>query len=142
MVCVCYLLFQATYFTAILGYPIKCFYELYKKKETDPKWIYYFFLLIVVYIGELTFLFPLKYLLNKIDFCMFPTVKAFFALWLYYPEKNGISLIESLVGNHVDKAFLKMNGIIGKYAEMLGIPNRGISFQKFRESDSDKKKSE
>ena len=73
---------------------------------------------------------------------MFPTVKAFFALWLYYPEKNGISLIESLVGNHVDKAFLKMNGIIGKYAEMVGIPNREISFQKFRESDSDKKKSE
>ena len=45
---------------------------------------------------------------------MFPTVKAFFALWLYYPEKNGIQLIENLIGEHLVKAFEKANKIVGK----------------------------
>ena len=83
------------------------------------------FFLIVVYIGEVTILFPFKYLLGKIDFCMFPTVKAIFALWLYYPtQRNGIKIIESLIGKHLELAFIKINAIIGKYAEKIGIPNR------------------
>ena len=125
MVCACYLLFQVTYFLIILGYPLKCLYELNKQGKIDEKWIYYFFFLIVVYIGEVTILFPFKYLLGKIDFCMFPTVKAIFALWLYYPtQRNGIKIIESLIGKHLELAFIKINTIIGKYAEKIGIPNR------------------
>ena len=125
MVCACYLLFQVTYFLIILGYPLKCLYELNKQGKIDEKWIYYFFFLIVVYIGEVTILFPFKYLLGKIDFCMFPTVKAIFALWLYYPtQKNGIKIIESIIGKHLELAFIKINGIIGKYTEKIGIPNR------------------
>ena len=125
MVCACYLLFQATYFTIILGYPLKCLYELDKAKRTEEKWIYYFFILMIIYIGELTLLFPIKYVLNKIDFCMFPTLKAIIALWLYYPyEKNGIKLIESSLGNKIELAFIKINGAVGKFAEKIGIPNR------------------
>ena len=125
MVCACYLLFQATYFTLILGYPLKCLYELDKAKKTEEKWIYYFFFLIIIYIGEVTFLFPIKYILNKIDFCMFPTLKAIIALWLYYPcEKNGIKIIESLLGNKIELAFIKINGAVGTFAEKIGIPNR------------------
>ena len=125
MVCACYLLFQATYLTLILGYPLKCLYELDKAKKTEEKWIYYFFFLIIIYIGEVTFLFPIKYILNKIDFCMFPTLKAIAALWLYYPcEKNGIKIIESLIGDKIELAFIKINGAVGKFAEKIGIPNR------------------
>ena len=125
MVCACYLLFQVTYFLIILGYPLKCLYELNKQGKTDEKWIYYFFFLIVVYIGEVTILFPFKYLLGKIDFCKVPTVKANFALWLYYPtQRNGIKIIESLIGKHLELAFIKIKAIIGKYAEKIGIPNR------------------
>ena len=125
MVCACYLLFQATYFTIILGYPLKCLYDLDKAKKTEEKWIYYFFILMIIYIGELTLLFPIKYVLNKIDFCMFPTLKAIIALWLYYPyEKNGIKLIESSLGNKIELAFIKINGAVGKFAEKIGIPNR------------------
>ena len=125
MVCACYLLFQATYFCVVLGYPLKCLYNLNKEGKVDERWIYYFFFLIVVYIGEFTVLFPVKYLLGKIDFCMFPAFKAIFALWLYYPsEKNGIKLIENIIGKHLELAFVKANGIIGKYTEKIGIPTR------------------
>lgn len=54
MVCACYLLFQATYFILVLGYPLKCLYELDKNGKTDKKWIYYFFLLILFYLCEFT----------------------------------------------------------------------------------------
>ena len=125
MVCACYLLFQFTYFAIVLGYPLICLYKLDKGGKMEEKWIYYFLFLTVLYLGELTILFPLKWLLGKIDFCMFPTVKALFSLWLYYPcEKNGIKIIESLVGNYLELAFVKVNGICGKFAGTLGIENK------------------
>ena len=124
MVCVCYLLFHATYFAITIGYPLKSLYILDRKGETDKKWIYYFFLLTVFYLCELTVLFPLKYLLNKICFCMFPTVKALFALWLYCPKCQGIYLIENLVGKHLDTAFLKINPILGGFMGKIGIKNK------------------
>ena len=143
MVCACYLLFEAVYFFAVFGFPIKCLYGLKKDKVIDAKWIYYFFLLIIIYLGESTFLFPLKYLLNKIDFCMFQAVKAIFAVWLYYPcEKNGINIIENLIGKHLETAFVKINGIVGKYFEKIGIPNRCGPSENKSESDSDKRKFE
>ena len=128
MVCTCYLLFQCSYFAIILGYPLLCLYKLDKEGKVDDKWIYYFFLLTILFFGELTVLFPLKWLLGKIDFCMFPTVKALFALWLYYPkEKNGIKLIMGLVGKYLDFAFIKINGICGSFAEKIGIENKDIA---------------
>ena len=127
MVCACYLLFQCTYFAIILGYPLFCLYKLDKGK-VDEKWIYYFFLLTLLFIGEFTVLFPFKWLLGKIDFCMFPTVKALFALWLYYPnEKNGIKLIMDLIGKYLDSAFIKINGICGPFAEKIGIENKDVA---------------
>ena len=128
MVCPCYLLFQCSYFAIILGYPLLCLSKLHKEGNVDEKWIYYFFLLTILFIGELTVLFPLKWLLGKIDFCMFPTVKALFALWLYYPkEKNGIELIMDLIGKYLDLAFIKINGICGSFAEKIGIENKDIA---------------
>ena len=128
MVCTCYLLFQCSYFAIILGYPLLCLYKLDKEGKVDEKWIYYFFLLTILFIGELTVLFPLKWLLGKIDFCMFPTVKALFALWLYYQkEKNGIKLIVDLIGKYLDFAFIKINGICGSFAEKIGIENKDIA---------------
>ena len=124
MVCACYLLFQATYFAATLGYPLYCLYQLDRNGKTDKKWIYYFFLLTFFYILESTLLFPLKYLLNKICFCMFPTVKALFALWLYNPKASGIDLIEGKFGQHLDTAFLKINPFIGGFIEKIGIENK------------------
>ena len=133
MVCACYLLFQATYFTIILGYPLKCLYDLDKGGKTDKKWIYYFFLLTLFYVCEYTLLLPLKWILNKIDFCMFPTVKALFALWLYCPcEKNGINLLDKLIGQHFEKIFVIINGKIGKYAGFIGIENKDAAAQQKR----------
>ena len=128
MVCACYLLFQFTYFAIVLGYPLMCLYQADKAGKIEEKWIYYFFFLTVLYLGEITILFPLKWLLTKIDFCMFPTVKALFSLWLYYPcDKNGIKIIENLIGGYLELAFVKVNGICGKFAEKIGIENKDIA---------------
>ena len=128
MVCACYLLFQVTYFLAVLGNPLRALYYCDKEGKVDERWIYYFLILITIYIGEFTFLFPIKYLLGKIDFCMFPAIKAIFAIWLYYPkEKNGIKLIENIIGKHLELAFIKANSIVGRFAEKIGIPNRDIA---------------
>ena len=124
MVCACYLLFQATYFAATLGYPCYCLYELQKKDSTDKKWMYYFFFLSFFYLLEGTLLYPLKYLLNKICFCMFPTVKILFAIWLYNTKYSGIDLFEEKLGKHLDTAFLKINTYIGRIMEKIGIENR------------------
>ena len=124
MVCACYLLFQLTYFSATLGYPLYCLYQLDRNGTTDKKWIYYFFFLTFFYLLECTLLFPLKYLLNKICFCMFPTVKALFALWLYNPKASGIDFIEGKLGQHLDTAFLKINPFIGGFMEKIGIENK------------------
>ena len=127
MVCACYLLFQATYFLIVLGYPLKCLYLLGKEGKTDKTWIFYFFLLTFFYLCESTILFPFKYLLDKIDFCMFPAIKALFALWLYYPGTKGVDLVEAKLGPILDKAFLKINPILGRHLAKIGIMNKDFS---------------
>ena len=128
MICACYLLFQFAYFTIVLGYPITKLYKADKEGKMESKWIYYFFFLMIFYLCELTVLFPLKWLLGKIDFCMFPTFKALIALWLYYPDdKNGIEFIENIIGDKLEIAFVRINRIVGKYAEKLGIQNKDIA---------------
>ena len=131
MVCACFLLFNCTYFIIVLGYPLKSLYDLDKAKKTEKKWILYFFLLIVFYLLENTLLFPLKWLLGKIDFCMFPTVKACFALWLYSCKTNGIDLIESKGGKYIDLAFEKVNPKVGPILEKVGVKNKGSSTPSF-----------
>ena len=130
MVCACYLLFQATYFALVLGYPLKSLYELDKSGKTDKRWIYYFFVLAAFSLCEYTVLFPLRWLLGKIDFCMFPTVKALFAFWLYSPQFRGLDHIEDKVGPHLDTAFLKVNPMVGNILVKLGIPNRDPGLSK------------
>ena len=128
MIGACYLLFQFAYFTIVLGYPITKLYKADKEGKMESKWIYYFFFLMIFYLCELTVLFPLKWLLGKIDFCMFPTFKALIALWLYYPDdKNGIEFIENIIGDKLEIAFVRINRIVGKYAEKLGIQNKDIA---------------
>jgi len=127
MVCACFLLFQTTYLAIVIGYPLKCLYILDKENKTDKKWIYYFFIMTVFTILENTILFPIKWLLNKIDFCMFLTLKALLALLLYCPEANLIEKIEQIIGPHIDTAYLKLNPILGKHLEKIGITNKDIA---------------
>ena len=69
-----------------------------------------------------------KMALRENRFFMFPTFKALIALWLYYPDdKNGIKLIENIIGDKLEIAFVRINGIVGKYAEKLGIQNKDIA---------------
>ena len=124
MVCVCSLLFKLTYFVMVLGYPGYEVYQLNKEGKTLKKWLLYFMILSVVNLLEYTVLFPVKFLLGKICSCMFPSLVAGFALWLYYPKSNGINLLEDLGGKYIDTAFLKINPAAGKFLEKLGIPNR------------------
>ena len=125
MFCTCYLLFQCVYYYIMLGYPLKCLYEANKAGKIEEKWIYYFLYITILHLGEMTILFPCKWLLGKIDFCMFPTVKALFAYWLYCPcGKNGIDFIDKLIGDKFETIFIKINEKIGKYAEFVGIENK------------------
>ena len=55
---------------------------------------------------------------------MFPTLKALFSLWLYYPKQSGIDMIEGMIGKHIDTAFLKINPIIGSFMEKIGVKNK------------------
>ncbi len=126
MVCACYLLFKATYFTVILGFPLYNLYLLYKQGKTDKKWAYYFFFLTLFSISELTLLVPIKWLLNKIDYCMFPTLKALFALSLYCKGGKGINFIEEKAGKYFDLAFLKLNPKIGGVLDKIGVKNKDV----------------
>ena len=124
MFCACYLLFQCAYYYLMFGLPLKYLYDANKAGKIEEKWIYYFLYIAILQFCETTVLFPLKLLLGKIDFCMFPTVKALFAYWLYCPcEKNGINIIDKLIGDKYEKIFLKINEKIGKYMKFFGIEN-------------------
>jgi len=122
MVCICSLLFNAAYYTLILGFPLYNLYLLDKKQKIDIKWIYYFLLLSLLNIIENTLLYPIKYLLEKICFCMFPALKAGFAFWLYSPKLDGISLIDSKLEPYIIKAFEKINPLVGGFLVKLGLP--------------------
>ena len=120
MVCVCSLYFNSVYFIAVYGYPA---YQVSKNKK-DKIWVLYFLILGIFSVLENTALLPIKWLLTKICFCMFPAVKALFFCWLYYPKYKGALLIEKLSEKYLDMAYEKMNPILGKYLEKLGISNK------------------
>ena len=121
MVCACSLYFNTLYFLAVYGYPC---YKV-KKGSKDRIWLLYFLILGLFSFLENTALFPLKWLLGKICFCMFPFVKALFFLWLYYPEYKGALLLEKFCGKYIDMAYEKLNPIIGKFAQYVGIKHQG-----------------
>ena len=124
MACVCSLLFKLTYFAIVLGYPGLQVYHLSKDGKTEKLWLLYFMILSVCSLLEYTVLYPVKFLLGKICSCMFPSLVAGFALWLYYPSTKGINILEQLGGKYIDVAFLKINPAAGKFLEKIGIPNR------------------
>ena len=121
MVCACSLYFNTLYLLSVYLYPA------YKLKEGKPDkiWIYYFLILGLFSFLENTFLYPFKWLLDKICFCMFPFFKALFFLWLYYPEKNGVLFLEDKIGKYIDMAYEKLNPLIGNILQNLGYNNRG-----------------
>ena len=126
MVCVCSLLFKLTYFGVVLGFPGHQLYLLNKEGQTVKEWLLYFMILSICSLLECTVLFPVKFLLGKICTCMFQSLVAGFAFWLYYPKFNGLELLENLGGKYIDDAFLKINKPAGKFLEKLGIPNRDV----------------
>ena len=46
-----------------------------------------------------------------------------FHLWLYYPEYRGALLLDQKNGNLIDKIFLKLNPLVGKFFSFVGVPN-------------------
>ena len=124
MVCVCSLLFKLTYFGVVLGFPGYQVYLLNKDGKTVKEWLLYFMVLSVCSLLEYTVLFPVKFLLGKICSCMFQSLVAGFAFWLYYPKFGGLQLLENLGGKYIDLAYTKINPAAGKFLEKLGIPNR------------------
>ena len=133
MVCACSLYFNIVYFITVYGYPG---YKV-KTGKQEKLWLLYFLILGAFSILENSLFYIFKWLLNKICFCMFPSVKALFFLWLYYPKTSGIFKVESIIGKYIDMAYQKINPIAGKYLEKLGIANKGsgnLSGKKIMES--------
>ena len=117
MVCACSLYYNVVYFLIIYGYP---FYKV-KNGEKDRIWPIYFLILGLFSFLENTALYPFKWLLEKICFCMFQSIKALFFLWLYYPKYKGTLLFEKLFGKYIDMAYEELNPIVGKFVEFIYI---------------------
>ena len=128
MVCACSLYFNTLYFLAVYGYP---FYKV-KQGEKDEVWPFYFFILGLFSCLECTILFPFKWLLGKICFCMFPFVKALFFLWLYHPNFKGALILNQKFGKYIDWAYEKLNPIISQFIQYTGIRNQGGPTINFR----------
>ena len=111
----------------IYGYPAFQVLKTAKEGKLEKLWIIYFLIIGILSILEGTILFPIIFILGKISKRIYPFLKVFFHLWLYYPEYRGALLIDQLFGKFIDLAFLKTNPIGGKVLTKLGIPNRDVS---------------
>ena len=133
MSCVCCLLFQVFYFTAIYGYPC---YALIKLKP-NKLWLLYFLILGLLYIIESKFLILFRFLSYKWLLNILYTIKALFFLWLYHPTFLGALLLDSLYGKYIDLAFSKLNPKLGQYLNYLGFKNKAASVSdiKYRHKD-------
>ena len=133
MSCVCCLLFQVFYFTAIYGYPC---YALIKSKP-NKLWLLYFLILGLLYIIESKFLILFRFLSYKWLLNILYTIKALFFLWLYHPTFLGALLLDSLYGKYIDLAFSKLNPKLGQYLNYLGFKNKAASVSdiKYRHKD-------
>ena len=108
----------------IYGYPAYKVLKTSKDGKLEKLWVIYFLIIGVFSILEGTVLFPIIFILGKISKRIYPFLKVFFHLWLYYPEYRGALLIDQLFGKYIDLVFLKTNPIGGKLLTKIGIPNR------------------
>ncbi len=132
MACICSLYFNVLYFIAVYGYPC---YQV-KQGGKEKIWPLYFFILGIFTFLECTALYPLKWILEKICFCMFPSLKALFFLWLYYPKYKGALLLDQKFGHYIDMAYEKLNPIIGKFFQFVGVKNQGGPSVSFRNKNN------
>ena len=123
MACLGCCLFKCLQLFVIYIYPGYKVMEAYQKKDLQKIWIIYFLILGLFSICEQTILFPIIFLLGKICRSIFPTLKMLFHLWLYYPEYRGALLLDQKNGNLIDKIFLKLNPLVGKFFSFVGVPN-------------------
>ena len=130
MSCGCCFLNKFLYLFIIYGYPAYKILKIKKKEELEKIWVVYFFLLGILSILESTLLIPIIFILGKIGKNVFPTIKALFLLWLYYPEYRGALLLEQKLGRYIDSIFLKLNPLIGKILIKIGFQNKEIGEEK------------
>ena len=98
----------------IYGYPAYKVLKTAKEGKLEKLWVIYFLIIGILSVLEGTLLFPIIFILGKISKRIYPFLKVFFHLWLYYPEYRGALLIDQLFGKFIDLAFLKTNPIGGK----------------------------
>ena len=108
----------------IYGYPAYKVLKTSKEGKQEKLWVIYFLIIGIFSILEGTALFPVIFILGKISKRIYPFLKVFFHLWLYYPEYRGALLIDQMFGKFIDLVFLKANPIGGKVLTKIGIPNR------------------
>ena len=111
----------------IYGYPAYKVLKTSKEGKQEKLWVIYFLIIGILSILEGTVLFPIIFILSKISKRIYPFLKVFFHLWLYYPEYRGALLIDQMFGKFIDLVFLKANPIGGKVLTKIGIPNRDIA---------------
>ncbi len=95
-----------------------------KEGKIEKIWIIYFLLLGILFVLEGTLLFPIIFILGKICKKIYPVLKTLFVLWLYHSEYRGALLLDQQFGKYIDKAYLTINPIAGKFLAKIGIPNR------------------
>ena len=111
----------------IYGYPAYKVLKASKEGKQEKLWVIYFLIIGIFSILEGTALFPIIFILGKISKRIYPFLKVFFHLWLYYPEYKGALLIDQMFGKFIDLVFLKANPIGGKLLTKIGIPNRDVA---------------
>ena len=108
----------------IYGYPAYKVIKTSKEGKQEKLWVIYFLIIGILSILEGTVLFPIIFILGKISKRIYPFLKVFFHLWLYYPEYRGALFLDQMFGKYIDLVFLKANPIGGKLLTKIGIPNR------------------
>ena len=125
MACLCCCSLSKIFGLALIyGYPAYKVIKTGQSGKVEKLWVIYFLIIGIFYILEGTLLFPIILILSKISKKIYPFMKIAFHLWLYYPEYRGALLLEQNCGKFIDMAYLKSNPIVGKFVEILGIPNR------------------
>ena len=118
------LMYKCIQLTIIYGYPGYKVIKTSKDGKPEKIWIIYFLIIGLLSILESTLLLPIIFILNKIYSKIYPTFKALFHLWLYYPDYRGALLLDQQFGNFIDLAFLKTNPTVGKLFTLFGLQNR------------------
>ena len=120
--CIASLIYHILYYTIIVGYPAYKIYQESKLDQREKIWVIYFLIIGVLTVLESTALIPIVWLLNKICGSLYLTIKALFALWLYYPEFRGALLLDQKFGKMIEAKFELLNPSVGKILTLFGIP--------------------